>query len=195
MGLAETRGSNQWHVRSDFQGVLTALAQANDRQRALAAHRSILSDTRLPLSLTDVTKLQQPLEGRVIGHGEEEASGRTYVIFEGTDHRVHFIYHSREMEVARHQGKLKPNTFVRLAPPVVQNKRTVQIVEFGNAETFLKNRFHVRARAQLLTQLPNANQWSGWLGRYDAAVRSVFTEMRERTEHHRNDSGQEQRGR
>jgi len=80
MGLAETCGSNQWHVRADLRAILTALAQANDRQRALAAHRSILSDARLPLSLTDVRKLQRPLEGRVIGHGEEEASGRTYMI-------------------------------------------------------------------------------------------------------------------
>jgi len=33
----------------------------------------------------------------VVGHGEEENAGRPYMLVEGTDHHVHFIYHTSEI--------------------------------------------------------------------------------------------------
>ncbi len=43
-----------------------------------------LSDVRLQSCLTDITKVEQ-LEGRILGHGEEESTDRTYMLLEGTD--------------------------------------------------------------------------------------------------------------
>ena len=59
--------------------------------------------------LTDIRKIQS-LEGRVLGQAEDEITGRPYMLLEGTDHKVHFIYHTPAMEDARHHGKMKPNT-------------------------------------------------------------------------------------
>jgi type IV secretory pathway VirD2 relaxase len=61
MGLAEPRSSNQWSVHSDLQTVLRAMGEAKDRQRTLAAHRTVLSDTRLPVRVTDPATLEQLL--------------------------------------------------------------------------------------------------------------------------------------
>jgi hypothetical protein len=40
------------------------------------------------------------LEGRVLVHGEEEYSRRSYLILEGTDARLHYITYTPEIEVA-----------------------------------------------------------------------------------------------
>jgi type IV secretory pathway VirD2 relaxase len=182
MGLAEPRGSNQWSVHSDLPTLLRAMGEAKDRQRTLAAHRTVLSDTRLPVRVTDPATLQQSLEGRIIAHGEAETSGRTYMILEGTDHQIHFIYHTRDFDEARRYGRLKPNTFVRLTPESVQGK-TMRAIEFGNAEMFLKNKLHFLTRAESLKnsgRTPSENQWSGWIGRYDAALSFAFGEIIQR---------------
>jgi hypothetical protein len=55
------------------------------------------------------------LRGRVLGHGEEESTGRTYMLMEGDDQKVHFIYHNRAMQRARHDGTLSPNSKVILS--------------------------------------------------------------------------------
>jgi len=68
----------------------------------------MLSDSRLPISLTDAKQLTEPLEGRVLGHVEDERTGRAYMILEGTDQKVHFIWHTTEIESARRQRKLGP---------------------------------------------------------------------------------------
>lgn len=80
-----------WAVSFDFETVLRAMQRASDRQRTLAAHNSLLSDSRLQSCVTDVSKIEQ-LEGRVWGHGKDEANGKAYMLLEGTDHNVHFIY-------------------------------------------------------------------------------------------------------
>ena len=74
MGLAKRKTSNQWAVRSDSETILRAMQRTDDRQRSLAAHAALVSDPRLPRRLTDVREMQS-LEGRVLGHGEEESSG------------------------------------------------------------------------------------------------------------------------
>jgi hypothetical protein len=41
------------------------------------------------------------LEGRVLAHGKEEGTGRTFMMIEGIDAKVHCIYHTPEMAEAR----------------------------------------------------------------------------------------------
>ena len=104
MGLAEPQPLNQWLVRPDFETILRAMQRTDDRQRSLAAHATLISDPRLPSRLTDLRDVPQ-LEGRVLGHGEEESSGRTYMILEGTDHHIHFIYRSAKTGCSTPAGK------------------------------------------------------------------------------------------
>jgi hypothetical protein len=46
------------------------------------------------------------LEGGVLIHGEEESSGRGYLLLEGTDARVHYLYYTPEIEATRNLGGL-----------------------------------------------------------------------------------------
>ena len=94
MGLAEPAGRRVWLVRRDFETVLKAMQRSSDRQKMLASHGALLSDERLPLVVLDVRK-PKTLEGRLLAHGEEEVgkgAGRHYLLLEGTDAKVHFVY-------------------------------------------------------------------------------------------------------
>jgi type IV secretory pathway VirD2 relaxase len=97
MGLAESTGPKTWRVRRDFESVLRAMQRSVDWQKTLAAHGALMSDERLPLNVLDLRDLTT-LEGRILVHGEEESSGRSYLMLEGTDARVHYIYYTPEME-------------------------------------------------------------------------------------------------
>ena len=48
IGLAESTGPKTWRVRRDFVNVLRAMQRNADRQKTLAAHGALISDTRLP---------------------------------------------------------------------------------------------------------------------------------------------------
>ena len=171
--LAQSNGSNRWLVRSDFQTVLQAMQTATDRQRVLAGHSTMLSDSRLPIRVTDARKLEEPLEGRVLGHVEDERTQRAYMILEGTDHHVHFIWHTTEIESARARRKLAPDSFIRINPHSANGKTFLAIADLGLAEQILNDAHHIQNRAQALTKrgiVPAENGWAGWVGRYDTRL-------------------------
>jgi len=70
-----------------------------DRQKTSAAD-GVLSDDRLPMTTLDVRDLTS-VDGRIWVHGEEEASGRRYLMLEGTDGQVYHIDRTPEMEELR----------------------------------------------------------------------------------------------
>ena len=49
------------------------------------------------------------VEGRVLVHGQDDQNGRSYLMLEGTDARVHFINYTPEIEEARSRGELRTN--------------------------------------------------------------------------------------
>jgi len=175
MGLAAEDGSGEWHVRSDLEGVLRAMQRAGDRQKMLAAHGALISDERLQLVVLDQRNLRS-LEGRVLVHGEDELggnAGRHYALVEGTDARVHLVYHSRELEEARGRGQLRPNSFVRLRKQFENGRPVLKVDDFGDAEAILRNRRHLEATVRPLIKRginPAEDGWGGWLGRYQAAL-------------------------
>ncbi len=180
LDLAKSSGSNRWLVRSDFQTILEAMQSATDRQRTLARYSTMLSDSRLPVRLTDPKQLNEPLEGRILGHVEDERTGRAYMILEGTDHNVHFIWHTVEIESARHQRKLASDSFVRIDPHRSNEKTVLFITDLGSSEQLLSNAQQIRNRAQLLVKrgiVPGENGWAGWLGRYDAYLARTVQEI------------------
>jgi hypothetical protein len=175
MGLADAVGPNKWSVRRDFGTVLKAMQLAGDRQKTLAAHGALLSDPRLQITVLDRRKLTA-VEGRVLGHGEEEsgsAAGRHYMLLEGTDARVHLIYHTPEMEDARSRGRLKTNSFVRLQKQFENGRPVLELSEIGTATKILQDRNYLRNRAEALIRrgvMPKEEGWGGWLGRYQSAL-------------------------
>jgi type IV secretory pathway VirD2 relaxase len=175
MGLAEHSGPNLWRVRADFEEILRAMQRTADRQKTLAAHGALMSDERLRVVVTDLRDLTT-LEGRILVHGEEESSGRTYLMLEGTDARVHYLYYTPEMEAARNRGNLRTNSFIRLRILFTEDRPALEIDDMGESEAILSNKGHLRETAQRLIRrgiLPKENGWKGWLGRYQKAVRDA----------------------
>jgi hypothetical protein len=175
MGLAEEAASGEWRVRSDLEGVLRAMQRAGDRQKMLAAHGALLSDERLQLVVLDQQKLRS-LEGRVLVHGEDELggnAGRHYVLIEGTDAKVHLVYYSSALEEARSRGQLRPNSFVRLRKQFENGRPVLEVEDLGDAEKILRNTRHLEGTVRPLVKrgiVPAEDGWSGWLGRYQAAL-------------------------
>jgi type IV secretory pathway VirD2 relaxase len=184
MGLAESIGPNKWRLRGDFDQILRAMQRTGDRQRTIAAHGSLMSDERLPIEVLDLRQITS-VEGRVLVHGQDEQSGRSYLMLEGTDAKVYFINYSREMEEARRRGELRTNSFVRLRQVSLDGALKLEVNDLGDAERLLTNRRHLGERARDLIKrgiMPTEDGWGGWLGRYQAALSKTTREIEERKE-------------
>ena len=174
MGLARAIAPQQWTVQSDFETVLRTLQRSTDRQKMLAAHGAQLSDPRLPLEITDIRKLRV-VEGRVLLHAEDEGSGRRYLLLEGTDAKVHLIYHTDSIEEARRAGKLAVNSFVRLEKRFAERTPHIETSDHGDANALLENHLFFKKHAQSSLRreiLEEQNTWGGWLGQYYARLRA-----------------------
>jgi len=184
MGLAESAGPNTWHLRRDFAQVLRAMQRTTDRQRTLAAHGVVMSDERLPIEVLDPARMIT-VEGRVLVHGEDEQTGRNYLMLEGTDAKVHFIHYTPEMAEARSRGELRTNSFVRLRKLPVDRALTLDVNDLGDAEMLLNNTRHLGETASQLVKrgiMPTEDGWGGWLGRYQSALCKTTREIEERNE-------------
>src|SRR5579875_113971 len=179
MGLARSIAPCAWSVRRDIEAVLRAMQRAGDRQKVLAAHGVVVSDERLPMQALELQRMNS-IEGRALVHGEDEQTGRHYLMLEGVDARVHFIEYTREMEEARARGELRPNNFVRLRRIVIHEESTLEIEDLGDSAALLKNRRYFRNQARELLKrgiLPNEDGWGGWLGQYQAALKQAAMEL------------------
>ena len=171
MGLAERADPSLWRVRGNFEDVLRAMQRSADRQKMLAAHGVPMSDERLPLVVFDLRSLTT-LDGRILVHGEEETgrkAGRSYLMLEGTDGRVHYVYYTPEIEAARNRGGLRANSFIRLRKLFSERRPLLEIDELGDSESILRNKRYLRETVQRLIRrgiVPQEDGWNGWLGRY-----------------------------
>jgi hypothetical protein len=173
LGLAKARSNYRWQVRHDFAGALKAFQQANDRQRILARHGAIASDPRLSFRTTDLAEVRE-LYGRVLVHGEEETTGRGYMLLEGTDASIHYILHNTQIQAARRRGQLQPGSFISVRRGRPRSKLTV--TDYGDAELLVSNTNRLeRIEPSVLHErvAGGASDWGGWLGRFDAAVARV----------------------
>src|SRR5260221_1388635 len=146
MGLAQFVAPHRWSVQADFENVLRSLQQSGDRQKMLAAHGALVSDKRLPLQVTILRQLQS-VAGRVLLHTEDEQTGKRYMLVEGTDAKVHLIYHTTAIEQARSEGKLAVGSFIRIEKRFTDKKPTLHVDDLGDAKTLLQNSSHFRKEA------------------------------------------------
>jgi type IV secretory pathway VirD2 relaxase len=182
MGLGQFVGPHQWSVQADFEKVLRTLQQSGDRQKTLAAHGALLSDKRLPLHVTNLRQLQR-VEGRVLLHTEDEQTGKRYMLVEGTDAKVHLIYHTSAIEKARSEGKLAVGSFIRIEKRFTDKKPTLHIDDLGDAKMLLQNYSHFRKEADILIRrgvYEIQPVWGGWLGQYQTKLQ---TEVRNPERH------------
>jgi type IV secretory pathway VirD2 relaxase len=183
MDLADNLGECIWRVRGDFAQVLRTIERTKDRQRVLAAHGTLLSDERLPFRVTNFRDITY-LEGRVLAHGQEGYSDRMYLMIEGVDGKVHFLYQTDEIQNARRQGKLRVNAFVQIEKQFSQEGRpSFHVEDCGDALELLHNNTHL-AKAALglihrgVTQVERT--WGGWLGQYQDAINKRLSWARPR---------------
>jgi type IV secretory pathway VirD2 relaxase len=177
IGLAESTGPKTWRVRRDFVNVLRAMQRSADRQKTLAAHGALISDQRLQMTVLDLRSLTT-LEGRVLVHGEEESSGRSYLMLEGTDARAHYVYYTPEIEAARNRGGLPTNAFIQLRNSTADARPALEISDLGDSEALLHDTRQLREIGQRLIRrgiILEDQGWSGWLGRYQKALRDAAT--------------------
>jgi hypothetical protein len=149
-----------------------------DRQKTLAAHGVATSDNRLPIEVLDMGKVTS-VEGRILVHGQDEHSGRNYLMLEGTDAKLHYIHYTSEMELLRADGGLRTNSFLRLRKLVKGGKPVWSVQDFGDSEKVLKNRALLGESGRGLLRrgmMPTEDGWGGWLGRYQAALAGVARE-------------------
>jgi type IV secretory pathway VirD2 relaxase len=180
MGLAQATGPNTWNVRTDFESVLRAMQRTVDRQRVLSAHGVVVSDERLRIEALDFSRTDS-VEGRILVHGEDEQSGRGYLMLEGTDARIHFIDYTAEVEEARSRGELRPNSFVRFRRTFTDRGPALAIQDLGDSEALIKAHGRLDATAKALIKrgiLPIEDGWGGWLGRYQSALRRAAEELK-----------------
>ncbi len=190
MGLAEVAGPDQWRVRQDFETALRAMQRLGDRQKILATHGVPVSDTRLPLVMFDLRNCTT-LEGRILAHGEDEGTGRSFMMLEGTDAKVHCIYHTPQMAEARGRGGLRANRFVRLRKLFENGRPLLEIDDLGPSERILSDDFILKKRQETHGQWKSpSGRWLGRLARSlsigpsegggdSNAPSSTFTDSRE----------------
>jgi hypothetical protein len=178
MGLAENAGKGAWRLRPEIEQVLRTMQRSADWQKILGAHGELMSDKRLQVAVADWRQLET-VEGRVLVHGEEENSGKLYLMLEATVGRVFYISYTPEMEQARNNGGLKTNSFVRFSKRFESGRRRIEIEDYGAAEAVLTNRQLLQEKAQesrLQGTEPNDDGWAGWPGRYQKAVCEISDE-------------------
>src|SRR5215472_14895062 len=183
MGLAESTGPNTWRVRGDFEQILKAMRTMTDRQRTLAAHGALLSDERLPIEVLN-PNLMTTVEGRVLVHGQDEHSGRNYLMLEGTDAKVYFVHYTPDMEEARSRGQLRTNSFVRLRKLSAVGT-LIDVIDLGDAERLLKNPVYFGEAARECIRrgvAPTEEGWGGWLARYQAELCKAVRDTLQRRE-------------
>jgi len=179
MGLVNFMGANTWHVRRDLEQILRAMQRAADRQKTLAAHGVPISDDRLPIQVLDISTVTG-IEGRILVHGQDEQSGRNYLMLEGTDAKVHLIHYTPEMDLLRADGGLKANSFLRLRRLSANGRPVLDVQDMGDSEKVLKNRAMLGEKARALLKqgiIPTEDSWGGWLGKYQAALASVARQV------------------
>ena len=101
-------------------------------------------------------------------------SDQPHVLVEGVDGVVYYLAHDSAIAAARANGKLKPNSFVQFRSTNSGGDSVRTVDDLGDADEILYNRTYLKRTLGRLVQrgiIQDQNEWSGWLGRYQAAIR------------------------
>jgi hypothetical protein len=156
------------------------MQRTTDRQKMLARHAALVSDERLPLQITSFPAISV-LEGRVLGHGHEENSGRPYLLLEGVEGKIHFLWQGAEIQAARRQRLLRVNSFVRIEKQFASTRPFLKIEDLGDSRKLLQNDLYFRKTALRLLQRGVQEiepSWGGWLGDYQMTLHAHLIPMR-----------------
>jgi hypothetical protein len=123
------------------------------------------------------------VEGRVLLHTEDEQTGKRYMLVEGTDEKVHLIYHTTAIEQARNEGKFAVGNFIRVEKRFSKKKPTLHMEDFGDANALLQNTSHFHKEAAVLVRRGVHEvqpAWGGWLGQYQTKLQTELRNLERR---------------
>ena len=97
------------------------MQRSADRQKTLGAHGALLSDDRLPMTTLDLRDLTS-IDGRILVHGEEETSGRRYLMLESYRWaRLPHLPHTRDGGTA--ESARAADQFIHSTPQIIHGAR------------------------------------------------------------------------
>jgi type IV secretory pathway VirD2 relaxase len=184
MGLAESVDEHSYRLKPGFDQTLLVMGQASDRLKSLHEHAEMLSDAKMPFVVSDVRR-EKALAGRVIGTGLDEAAAKPYLLLEGVDGKVHYLYHDKGIEDARGRGDMNVGHFVTIEQKLNRDsgapRMETRVKDFGNAEKLLAEPKHFQSEAMRYVgkhrQVPGAGTHAGWLGKYQHALHRQGAEL------------------
>ncbi len=162
MGLAWRISDHEWALPGDYQATLRTLQIAGDRQKMMSRHMEPASSTDQRIVALSWNQVQH-LTARVLGHGEDEATGARFMILESLDGTIVNLPHRADTEAMRHRGELGNNQLVTLG----RERGRVVAFSHGNADALLKDARALQLIRAEQSPLPNM---PGWLGRFHEAL-------------------------
>jgi type IV secretory pathway VirD2 relaxase len=161
MGLATPDGRD-WLMDGNFEQSLRTMQRTHDRLKITAEHGVLASDRRLPFRVLRPAEIEH-IEGRVLVTGQDESSGRNYLLVESIRGEVLQIPQVREIEDLRQRGQLQAGAYVRVRTHRAADKLAFDVEDLGDAMALLSDGPFLNANAaQLAAAIPEG--WSGWLG-------------------------------
>ena len=113
LGLAEKVWTRTWRLSAQLETALRQAQLSGDIIKARARHQAVLSDPRLPITMTRI-EAGTVITGRVVGTGlADELRDKRYLLVESHD-RLHYIPQPPAVQRARGEGQLRIGDIVNL---------------------------------------------------------------------------------
>lgn len=184
MGLAQPVGHMRWSLSSQLEPTLRKIQESGDILKTMYSARDIQSDPRMPVQKT-MPQVGQSIEGRLIATGEDESTGKPYVLLESPDGIVHHIYQTMAMQKARAEGTLKRGDYLTVEGKELDRggKKLLALVmrNHGSSHKLLTDSKHLAAQVLRNVHkhkaLPQHRPLAGWLGEYQQAIQKRAAEL------------------
>jgi type IV secretory pathway VirD2 relaxase len=185
MGLATPTGHMQWALSGELENTLRKMQESGDILKTMYSARDIASDPRMPVRKLAVLQPGQSIEGRLIATGQEENTGKPYLLVESLDGIVHHLYQTQAMQKARGEGALKRGDYLTVESKEFDKngKKTAALVmrNHGSSHKLLADKKHLAGQILRAVRqhkaLPEHRPMIGWLGEYQKALKDQAAEL------------------
>jgi type IV secretory pathway VirD2 relaxase len=162
MGLAKRLPNKTWELPADYTATLKALAIAGDKQKMLSRNMepaSAVGNQIVNGKWNDI----QLLHARILGHDEDETTGKRYMLLETVDGKIMMLPHRSDTEKLRANNELKRNELITIS----RHHGRMIITQHGDAEKALKD---LATLEKIAGTHDASGHRPGWLGRLDSAT-------------------------
>jgi hypothetical protein len=174
LGLSKQDIGHGWLIRSDFLNQLREMKDIQDRARTLFCSGVAISDPHAPMEYSTSSK---KLVGRVLLNSEDERSGALQTIFETTDGKIEIIRHDGTLRAAWSRGDLAPGNIVTIDSLKSDPEKLYAASVGKDAEVLTDDRVLGSIARRMRTMgIVTGESDKGWMGQFNAVLRSRLTE-------------------